>query len=201
MTCRDVDRWLDGGMKEVAAPRARAHAASCPRCAAALAATFELEALLRASPPAVAPAGFTMRVMERVVSMESRPERRALQAPTAVPVALDWWVRAAADPAVACAAGIAALVVWRWDRLQAAAHEAVVLAGAASQRIMFPAWPGGSFHDPAVQLGLLVAAIPLVALLSLGLYRWTERLVKDSSGSRIRAAHLESALRARRNGS
>jgi hypothetical protein len=48
MNCRSFERWLDDGMPEATADGARGHAAGCSRCAEAMRAWIEVDALLEA---------------------------------------------------------------------------------------------------------------------------------------------------------
>lgn len=178
MNCAAFERWLDDGMPSNQAPVARAHAASCARCAAALRVTLELDELLRA-PAARAPESFTTRVLDRVVEIEHHGA--ALRPAPTLPV-FDWWVRAAAHPAVVLAAALAALVVWQQSAVLAGTRKLFWLAAHLAMR----AWSeGGSItfpRDPVLGAALGVALLPLVALASWGLYSWIERLAMELSG-------------------
>lgn len=177
MTCEDFERWLDDGMPEAGTALAQDHAAHCARCAPALAAALEVEQFL-ATPPAPAPAGFADRVMARVEA--SAAVRASLMAPPSSP-AFAWWVRAAAEPAVALALGLAGLLVWKRDAFVAAFSGLLVIAGqlVSEASAIAPAmmWtPRIPTLSPLVSLGLAMVAAPALALGSLALYRWTERL-------------------------
>jgi hypothetical protein len=103
----------------------------------------EIERALMAPPPA-APAAFTDRVMARIAR-----ERRAQVFVHADgwyrPPALSWWIRAAADPAIALALVLAALVLWRAQTL-----------GALVQALA--AWLASSIRSTAAPLGLAALA-------------------------------------------
>ncbi|HEU4333467.1 MAG TPA: hypothetical protein VFT32_03145 [Candidatus Eisenbacteria bacterium] len=73
MRCDDLTRWLDEGMPPggaVTIGSARAHAASCERCARALAAAATIERALSASPPAPASGAepFVASVLARIAA-------------------------------------------------------------------------------------------------------------------------------------
>jgi hypothetical protein len=176
MDCGRVARWLDDGLPaaDPAAAEARAHAASCPRCAAALAAAEELDAAL-ARAALAAPAGFSARVMERVA--------RAGTARLAAASDLDemsWWVRAAAEPAAALALALAALVLWQRAPLAHFAAAALQAMGdpavaAAARRLLEPRLllDLGAFSDPLVLGGVALALLPLAWWAGLALYHWS----------------------------
>lgn len=111
-TCERFDAWLDAGMPAADDAALRAHASGCARCAGALDAAAALEVLL-AAPPAPAPPAFTDAVMHAIA--HERAERiAAAGAPREL---LPVWVRTAAEPRVAAAVVIAALVVWQGPRM------------------------------------------------------------------------------------
>lgn len=110
MTCAELDRWLDEGMPEADARTARAHAATCARCAAALEATLAIEttfvessAVARSIPAARAPEGFAAGVMAQVRELE--PARIA---ETPAP---RWWIRVLSDPVATVSSVVAVLVL------------------------------------------------------------------------------------------
>jgi hypothetical protein len=78
-TCDKLGRWLDAGRPEAEAADHRTHAAGCARCAAALATMDGLEAALRISPSAHAPAWLAAAVMRDV---NASPHPRHDPAPT-----------------------------------------------------------------------------------------------------------------------
>ena len=182
MTCRDFERWLDQGMPEADAAAARAHAAACSACASSLAAAREIDALF-AAVPASAPPPFTDRVMARVAEASALQAREADHAP--VPSVLPWWVRAAHDPAVVLAAAVAALVA-RWIEALIRLPETLaagmtpwsagLISALTSTAGPIPSSAPGS--DPVVKLSLLVATGTLLAVGSMPLYRWCERMVE-----------------------
>ena len=171
MNCVGFGRWLDQGAPPALEAPCRAHAASCPRCARALAAQNELNAALAefAAPP---PPALAARVMARIAQTPQRSPEAMIE-----PV-LEWWVRAAAEPSTALAGVLAALLIWRAEAfvrfLTALAR--VTLSGASAAldlmpRIATPAW----LAAPGVGLALTMAALPAVLWASFTLYSWLER--------------------------
>jgi hypothetical protein len=170
--CRAFDAWLDQGMPEPNV-EARAHAATCARCARALDAARALERVLalEASP---APRGFTEAVMGRLAP------RAAAGAFT--PSSLAWWLRAAAQPSTALAMALAAVVlagrkpIAEWA-LAGSAMVAQALAQAVPASLLEafrpPALP--ALDDPFVRFGLAVGLAPIVVLASLALHAWGAR--------------------------
>ena len=185
MTCEQFERWLDDGAPDGgAAADCRAHAATCPACAAAAAAARELETRFAAARDASvhrAPAGFTERVMERVADVA-----RTSQAIGAwhVPAAaiLPWWVRAAAEPATALAFAVAALLLWKRDAMLVAATSLLAQAGGplaatvtAADRAVGSGWRiPAALQRPEVLLGAAFAVAPALFWLSWRLWRWGE---------------------------
>jgi hypothetical protein len=174
MDCGYFERWLDDGMPQTASAEAGAHAASCARCAAALADARALDAAL-ARYAATVPAGFTERVMERVA------HARAARTPAWIePDALPWWVRAAAEPAAALSLALAALVLWNYATLAR-------FAAAAFQGLASPAVAGfvrqvaeprltldlTMFSNPFVFAGLILAGLPFAWWAGLAVYHWS----------------------------
>jgi len=173
MSCEQVDRWLDQDRPDSGAADCRTHAAACPRCAAALAAALEIEALLAAD-LAGAPAAITERVMARV-GVARRAEWKL------DPPAFDWWVRAAAEPGVALAFAVAALLIWRGDLLLALASQGMgwLAAGLASAAAAVPATLAPATRA-ALWLTLLIAS-PWASWL---LFRWSETLARPHAAGR-----------------
>jgi hypothetical protein len=173
--CARFERWLDEGGDEAAAgAEGRAHAASCARCAAALASARALDAALARSAVA-APGGFAERVMERVA------RARAVRVPGWIErEVLPWWVRAAAEPVTALSLALGALVLWQYPalaRLTAAAFQALANPAVAAlmQRMSASASaPGRSgFPGPFLLTGLVLAALPLAWWAGLAVYHWS----------------------------
>jgi hypothetical protein len=173
MSCEQVDRWLDQGSPEAGAVECRAHAAACARCAAALAAALEIDALLAAD-FAPAPAALAERVVARI-AMTRRAEWKL------EPPAFDWWVRAAAEPSVALALGVAALLLWRGDLLLALASQGMVrlAAGLASAAVAVPATLA-----PATRAGLWLTLLLAVPWASWLLFHWSETLAQPHAAGR-----------------
>ncbi len=181
MSCGALERWLDDGRPQAGAEAMRAHAAGCPRCAALLRAAESVERLLAEPGPAVAaPPAFAAEVMRRV--REVRAARAAAQL-LALPPALAWWLRLAADPVVALGLILASLLAWRhealwtfasWSaaRIAALREVSLQLPGATSLTFTLPA-ALRLFTDPTVLLGLVMALVPALLWLSWQLYRWS----------------------------
>jgi hypothetical protein len=180
--CERFEVWLDQGMPEAAPDDASrsapsqvvSHAASCDRCAAALAAARQLDDALSAA-AATAPAGFAERVMGRVARA-----RTARLAALAEMDALPWWVRAAAEPAAALALALGALVLWQREalsRFTAGVLEAVGDPAVAdwAHRIVAPrvALDLSTFSDPVVLVGVTLALVPFAWWAGLAVYHWS----------------------------
>jgi hypothetical protein len=193
MTCSEFVRWLDDGLPQgAAASAARAHAAACPRCAAALAAAREIDRLLEA-PVTFAPAGLADSVMMRVAAIESvlaaHPRATLAAGSFAIDTTQAWWVRAAAQPAAALALTLAAFVLWQRDALSL--HGVALIANASgwiaralearmfTNRFGMPAMlrMPDAFAQPEVMLGFAIAITPVLAWVSRSLWRWAERRV------------------------
>lgn len=191
MNCLAFERLLDEGEPERLDVTALAHAAECARCARALARSRSLEsALARHFSSTVAagdelPLGFTDRVLRRVERVEARGVRWLT-----LPDALPWWVRAAAEPGVALAIGLAALLLWRGDALLDSARAWLpglerhplqlgalldvthlgVLAGALANAFV----PAPDAHWSVVA-AMALGVAPVFALVGFGLWRMGER--------------------------
>ena len=188
MTCAGYERWLDDGVPERAlSPAARAHAATCARCASALTAAHEIDRLLAAaSPPA--PERLTDSVMARVLAIEAVRVEQARAAVVLGPVEFGaeqpWWVRAAAQPAAALAFSLAALVLWQRDTLNTQASALIanasgLLARAFTNGLGIGTVPGmpEALAKPEVMLGFAIASAPVLAWVSASLWSWAERRV------------------------
>jgi hypothetical protein len=174
MDCERFERWLDEGLGETAGAEGRAHAASCARCGAALAAARALDAAL-GQPAVVAPADFAERVMERVARA-----RAARLFAWIEPEVLPWWVRAAAEPATALSLVLAALVLWQYPllaRFAAAAFQALASPAVTMfmQQLAAPrfAFDLSAFSDPFVFAGLVLAGLPFAWWAGLAVYHWS----------------------------
>jgi len=197
VNCLEFERLLDEGEPERLPAEALEHAHDCASCARSLARARSLERALAAhfSPARVdeTPAGFTQRVMVRVERGEARGVRWL-----ALPDVMPLWTRAAAEPGVALASAVAALILWRGDRVIADAralwpmlastparfHELMLAAGfgpaeQAIARVLAPesnsAW--------AVSLGVCVGLAPLLVLLGWMMWRAGERLVETAAAT------------------
>lgn len=127
---------------------------------------------------------FTERVMARVGRVEARGVRGLM-----LPDALPWWVRATAEPSVALAGVVSALLLWKggllfeWFRTAfatASAHPLTVpslphglLAGMhALQQALVP----GPQVPWSVLVAMLIAAAPVFGLLGWWMWRVGEKL-------------------------
>ncbi len=177
MHCEAFDRWLNEGQPPEPAAVARAHARDCARCRAALDAALGLEAWL-AAPVTRAPVAFSDRVMARIALAEAATE--PARAETAVGPALPWWIEMIAEPVVALALVIAALLA-----AQAPAWVTRGPAAVASASV----WLSGLLDGFGVQLGavlnrtqadaLALALLPVLLVLSIPLYQLSQRLVSQ----------------------
>jgi hypothetical protein len=174
MDCGRFERWLDEGMGADAGAEGHAHAASCARCAAALATARALDAALERS-ALVAPAGFAGRVMERVARA-----RMARLLAWIEPEVLPWWVRAAAEPATALSLALGALVLWQYPTLArfAAAAFQVLASPAVAAFMQQLAAPRLTIDlsissDPFVFTGLVLAGLPFAWWAGLAVYHWS----------------------------
>jgi hypothetical protein len=174
MDCERFERGLNEDQEEVAGAEGHAHATSCARCGAALAAARALDAALE-QPAVVAPADFAERVMERVARA-----RAARLLAWIEPEVLPWWVRAAAEPVTALSLALAALVLWQYPvlaRVAAAAFQG--LASPAVATFMHQ-WSAPRFtlqlsvlSDPFVFAGLVLAGLPFAWWAGLAVYHWS----------------------------
>ena len=163
-TCETFERWLDEGRVHDAG--AEAHALACGPCARSLRAAIALDEALALPVAVAAPASFTDEVLRR-----ARLARAFTPSPS-----LAWWVRVGAEPTVAGACALIALLLWRGQALWSYAS---VLPS------RFGAWSDGAFQllstvavlrvftSPAVILGLT----PLFFFASWWLFGWSERFI------------------------
>jgi hypothetical protein len=197
---KDCDRFaraLDALGADALPPETLAHAASCARCAAALRAAREVEALLAPS-PAAAPEGFTERVIAMVretprsaaamagaraaiPTAQARAGATTTAAPPALRDPIPAWVRMAAEPRVAGAMMVAALTMAGGARLTALGRAGLVRLAETTvggvKGFDPGAWFGGAFagHD-ALWLAITVTVATLLAVMALPISRWSERL-------------------------
>ena len=193
MNCLEFERLLDEGEPARMPATAHAHACECARCERALARARTLEHALAlhfssglASGEGMS-AAFTDRVMARVERGEARGVRWL-----GLPDALPWWVRVPAEPGVALAAAVAALLLWRGDVLFAAARAWAPGLALAPARVMawvnatdlgtlwhvlasaFVASPGAHW---SVTAAMAIGVAPVLGLAGYALWRVGERLV------------------------
>jgi len=199
VNCLELERLLDGGAPERLGAEALAHARACARCARSLARARSLEATLVrhfSSSVEEPTAGFTDRVLARVVHGEARGVRWLSR-----PDALPWWTRVPAEPAVALALAVAALLLWRGDRWLAAVRSAWPALAATPAKIhdlalaagfgpveqalvrTFSAAQGAAW---AVDLGVLLGVAPLFVLVGWMMWRAGERLVDAGASGALR---------------
>lgn len=125
MNCLEFERRLDAGELSTIGNAVLAHTHECARCTQALARARSLERQLerafsaeRGEPVTgsvsgdALPATFTAAVMARVERGEARGVRWL-----AWPEVLPWWARLAAEPAVALAFALSALLLWKGETL------------------------------------------------------------------------------------
>ncbi len=190
MSCSEFRLWLDEGRPEGISAAMEAHAAECPSCARSLHSAFEIEAAFRAPREVTAPVDFTAEVMRRVRATATAGPFR----PVTLFPALSWWLRAAADPAVACAFALAAILAWRFPAWWNLAGRVASGVGAVAEAVFrSPGLPpvlarvGLSLHsiwnpvllmtgNPAALLGIFLAVLPAELWISWRLYRWAGRI-------------------------
>lgn len=179
MKCSEFERWLDEGMPENQA--ARLHAASCPSCAAQLHTAERLDDVLSDVIPAhvAAPARFTDAVMERVAHIETmRPALAAQQGRDAFP----WWVRAAAEPSIAVALTLSALLLWQSPAILTAGSAAFAWIARFNGSAIVTALRGVEPQaTPLVMFGLGLAVLPAAWWLANVVYRWTDRVFEHAT--------------------
>ena len=192
MRCDDLNRWLDEGASDADVGRsaaARAHAADCPGCAAALGAFETMERALAA--PAPSPPGaatFTARIMEQVRTAGVEPAPASLGASTLAP----WWMSLVAEPAFALAAVAAFVflmlpVAARLEVGQSVALPATIAAeslGAQLHHAMsvwLGAHPFGASLSPFAETYLLVGAMSVSVWASFWIFGVVERMVRGGT--------------------
>jgi hypothetical protein len=161
MNCRGFEEWLDQGSPAAGAGAASAHADSCGRCAALLAAEHELELALRSASIRTAP-GFTDRVMARL----------PLDRPVLISPALPWWARAVMEPATVIALALGGMLVWGWEAMVAW----IPWVERAAARLALP--PVAAGLSPSGMLALEIAIGSLLALSAHALFAATSRLAQ-----------------------
>ena len=193
MNCLDFERSLDEGEPARLHASALAHARECARCERSLARARSLEHALERhfssslAPGEVVPVAFADRVMARVERGEARGVRWMV-----LPDALPWWVRVPAEPGVALAATLAALLLWRGDVLFTAARAWAPGLAVAPARVAqwvnasdlgtllhvladaFAVSPGAHW---SVIVAMAIGVAPVLALAGYGMWRVGEQLV------------------------
>ena len=163
-TCEAFDRWLDQGRPSLA--EAEAHASGCHRCARSLAAARAIDEALALPLVAETPPDFTDSVL-----------RRARMARAFAPTAsLPWWVKVGAEPVVAGACVLTALVSWRSSDLWAlgiAVASRVGTWGDSASQLMSTVNVIRALTSPVVILGWA----PALCAASWWLFQWSQRIV------------------------
>ena len=186
MNCAAFAERLDDGALDALAPEALAHAASCARCARALAAARSLEAAFerhRTTQPVAAPQGFADAVLARV-RLRQRTVRGGF-----LPDTTPWWVGLAAQPTAIGAFAVAALLAWRGPWLWTATRQAFATGGpgasfAASAFAPAPEWVHGLTRsvvpaggaDWTTSMAIALCLSPLAMVVGYALYRAAERM-------------------------
>ena len=202
MNCLEFERLLDEGEPARLPASALAHARECARCDRALARARSLERALERhfatslEPDESLPLSFADRVMARVERGEARGVRWL-----GLPDALPWWVRVPAEPGVALAAAVAALLLWRGDMLFAAARAWAPGLALAPARVTawmnttdlgtlwhvlasaFVASPGAHW---SVAAAMAIGVAPVLGLAGYALWRVGEQLVGPPGASALR---------------
>lgn len=201
MNCLAFERLLDQGAPDGLPAEALAHARECASCARSLARARSLERALEhhfageAEPGPELDAAL-VRLTERVMARVERGDARGVRW-LALPDALPWWVRAAAEPAVVLSVALCALLLWRGDALLAGVR-AWGMVGASPAWLgsmlegsgLATAWqhlasalaPGADVHW-AVATAFALGIAPLFALLALAMWRAGERIVRGAGAA------------------
>ncbi|MEO5989738.1 MAG: hypothetical protein ABIU54_13100 [Candidatus Eisenbacteria bacterium] len=197
MNCLEFIQRLDTGDLEALAPEALAHVADCTDCARELMAARRLESAFErhlSGAGISAPQGLADAVMTRVRARQAQPRT------TFVPDLTPWWVGAAAQPSVAGAMLIAALIAWRGAWLLQSSERAIGLGGpvrafasgpiARANEWLLPfaqAFVPARGDDWTTALAIALCLSPLALLASYALYRAGERLF-EAPDPRLRLA-------------
>ena len=193
MNCLEFERLLDSGEPARLPMAARSHARECARCERSLARARSLERALERHYSSILASGedvsasFADRVMARVERGEARGVRWL-----ALPDALPLWVRVPAEPTVALAAALAALLLWRGDVLFAAVRAwtpDLALAPARVAALVNATDLGPPLHVLAtafvpssgahwsVVAAMAIGVAPVLGLAAYAMWRACERLV------------------------
>jgi hypothetical protein len=202
VNCLAFERLLDEGAPDGLPAEALAHARECASCARSLARARSLERALERyhsdeSGPELEPT--LVRLTERVMARVERGDARGVRW-LALPDALPWWVRAAAEPAVVLSVALCAVLLWRADALLASTRA----WSAAGGVVAMPAWlgamvegsglaaalrqlasalaPGADVHW-AVSTAFALGIAPLFALLALAMWRAGERIARGAGAA------------------
>ena len=186
MNCATFEQQLDAGELDAIAPDALAHAASCARCARALATARALESAFerhRAPQRVAAPHAFADGVMARV-RLRQRSARNAF-----VRDSTPWWVGLAAQPTAIGAFVVAALLAWRGPWLWTLTQRAFASGGAASSlaagilasapdwaRVLTKSFLPLRGADWTTSLAIALCLSPLALVAGYALYRAAERM-------------------------
>ncbi len=178
MDCVEFERWLDEGMPSDEGAATRAHALSCPRCAAEEARARAIESAL-ATPAASVPAGFADRVLSRVEA-DARPSVPAVPLPRLL--AVPRWVRPLGAPVVAIPLALALFLLVFTGRpdpvltaIEPVAGTISLLLARVSDRLH--PLPLSLLARMSIALGLL----PAIVTASIALRRWCESVVGAGS--------------------
>ena len=199
MNCLAFERLLDDGAPDILPAEALAHARGCASCARSLARARSLERALEryhSDEPGPELEPTLVRLTERVMARVERGDARGVRW-LALPDALPWWVRAAAEPAVVLSVALCALLLWRGDALLASTRawgtagampawlgtmvEGAGLA-AAFRQIASALAPGADVHW-AVSTAFTLGIAPLLALLALAMWRTGERIARGAGAA------------------
>lgn len=163
-TCEAFDRWLDQGRPSL--PEAEAHASGCHHCARSLAAALAIDEALALPLVAETPPDFTESVLRR-----ARLARAFVPAPS-----LAWWVKVGAEPAVAAACVLTALVSWWSSDLWAlgiATASRVATWGDSASQLMGTVTVFRALTSPLVILGWA----PALCAASWWLFQWSQGFI------------------------
>jgi len=184
--CDELNRWLDDGMPAEGASAARAHAASCPACAEAVAASEAMEhALALPAPAHPEGAAFSARVMEQVRAATPL-ELPAVPAPPRVP----WWIAVLSEPAFTVAATAAAVLILTPAAIRFDAGQSVALPlsvamqslGTQAGAILAPWFDASTVAEhltPLSRAYLLIGFAPLLVWGGLWIFGAVERTVRN----------------------
>ena len=186
--CDELNRWLDEGRPAEGAPAARAHAATCPRCGAAVAEFDAIErALARPAPALPDGAAFSARVMEQVAAAPPL----AIVEPKRVP----WWLAVLAEPGFSVAAAAAVVLIAtpaaiRLDATQSVGLPASIAVQSVGVKLgaalagWFDPSAAAEHLSPVSRLSILVGFTPLLVWAGLWMFGAVERLLRNRPARR-----------------